>query len=457
MLPSRLWELAFGAILAIAIKKSLLGKLQNNSTLSEILSITGFSLILIGFFIIKEDTRFPSSYTLFPTIGSILVIGFANEKNLIGRILSLRFFVFIGLISYSAYLWHHPLFAFTKHLTTGEQSFIQKIILSALVIPLSYLSWKYVENPFRNKEKFSKKFIFVFSAIGSLFFVSIGYIGIKNNGFPNRSINTKLEYRDYFPDNRQLKKDSWPYVDKMKKDNGNTSWYDSTNVLPNVLLIGNSHSKDMYNTFLSSDQFQNHFEMAIYNDQIESLANHKNDLYNSLNYKEANLIMVVSHCYKEDLDYLEPLVENLLSDDKKIALIKEPYKYKIINSRTVADRVLHKYLKGDSINEDKDSTVVYLINKESYDNRMIEDDELKKQADLIIDQIKLNNKEIIILDRNDYICNQKEKICYVINNDFQKFNYDARHTTIEGAVFFGNRIDEVQWLAPVIKLYNNSS
>ena len=455
LLPSRFWELACGAVLSIAIKKSLLSKLQNNSTLSEILSIIGFLLIIIGFFIIKEDTRFPSSFTLFPTLGTVLVIGFASQKNLIGRMLSLRFFVFIGLISYSAYLWHHPLIAFTKHLTSSEQSFTQKVLLSTLVIPLSYLSWKYIENPFRNKKKFSRKFIFIFSAIGSISIICVGYIGIMNNGFPNRPINTKLNYLNYFPDNRQLKKDSWTYLYKMEEDFGNKSWYDSTNVLPNVLLIGNSHSKDMYNTFLSSKQFQNHFEIAIFGGEIRNLANSKNDLYTSQNYKEADLIMIVSHYYKDDLIHLEPLVKNLLLDNKKVVLVREPYKYKIINSRTVADIRIQKYLKGDIVNKDKDSPLVYNINKESYNKRIIKKDELKKQADLIIDKIKIHNSEVIILNRNSYICNQKEQLCYTVNNSFEKFNYDSRHTTLEGAVFFGNRIDEVQWLDPVILLSKN--
>lgn len=462
LLPSRAWELAIGAILAIAIEKSLLSKIQNNSILSEILSIIGFALILAGFFIITEDTRFPSLYAIFPTIGSALVIGFANSKNLIGKLLSLKIFVFIGLISYSAYLWHHPIIAFSKHLSLSEDSLSQKIFLIGLIIPLSYLSWKYIENPFRNKKKFSRKFIFTFSIIGSLFFISIGFIGLKNNGFPNRAINQKLEYLNYNPDNRQLKVDSWTFVKKAEEDFNNKSWFNKSIKLPNVLLIGNSHSKDLYNSFLSSKQFQDNFEMARYGGEIRDLSNSGNGLNKSQNYQEADLIMVVSHYYEDDLNHIEQLVDKLLSDNKKVVLVKEPYRFKMINSRTMADIAIQRYLNEKIDNEDslldndnKDSLLVIGVNKASYENRIIETDKLKKQSDSIIDQIKLNNEKVIILDRNDYICDQKENSCFVLDYKFQKFNYDSRHTTLEGAAFFGKRIDETLWLTPVIYLYKN--
>lgn len=455
LLPSRFWELACGALLSIATEKSQLSKLQNNPILSEILSITGLLLIIFSFFIIKEDIPFPSKTTLLPTLGTVLVIGFSNQNNLIGRMLSLRFFVFIGLISYSAYLWHHPLFSFYKHMSSSELSFTQKMLLTILVIPLSYLSHKYIENPFRNKKKFGRKFIFIFTMIGSCSFICFGYLGIMKKGFPNRPINTRLNYLNYFPDNRQLKKDSWSHVNEMEEVFGNKSWYDSTNTSPNVLLVGNSHSKDMYNAFLSSKHFQKKFELARFGGEIRNLADIRNNLYASENFKESDIVMIVSHYYEDDLTHIEGLVKNLLLCNKKVVLVREPYKYKIINARTVADIRIQNYLKGDTLNRAKDSTLVYNINQESYTNRIIEEDKLKEQADILIDKIKRCNQDVIILDRNNYISNQIEHLSYTVNNRFEKFNYDSRHTTLEGAQFFGKRIDEVRWLDPIILLFKS--
>ncbi len=458
LLPSRAWELAIGAILAIANKKSMLTKFQENNRVSEILSILGFILILLGYFIIKGDTRFPSAYALLPTVGSALVIGFANSKNFIGRLLSLRVFVFIGLISYSAYLWHHPIFAFSRHLSLFEDEFLYKVILSASIIPLSYLSWKYVENPFRNKKLFSRKFIFTFSIVGSLFFIISGIVGIINNGFPNRQIEKRLEYLSYNPDNRQLKSESWKYIRKANKEFKKRSWYDKSNALPNLLLVGNSHSKDLYNSFLSSKQFQDNFEAARYHGEITDLAQSNNAFYKSKNYQEAEIIIVASHYYPDDIRHLEQLANNFLLDNKIVVLIKEPYKFKLINSRTLADIAIQNYLREQNHNRDprKDSLLVRQVNKEAYHNRIIDLDLEKIQSDSIIDQICKNHQQVINLDRNDYISIHEEEISFLLDFKFQKFLFDARHTTLEGAVFFGKRMDETQWLSPVINHFEKN-
>lgn len=452
LLPSRAWELAIGAILAIAIKKSLLTKFQENSFISTTLSLLGFILILLGFFLINEDTRFPSSYGIFPTVGSALVIGFANSKNLIGKLLSLKVLVFIGLISYSAYLWHHPIFAFFKHLSSSEATFIQKIILATLIIPLSYLSWKYVENPFRNKKKFNRKFIFIFSIIGSLFFIVSGLIGVHNKGFPDRNINSKLEYLSYNPDNRELQKKWWDFTNNAKIDAKNSGWFDKSNLLPNVLIIGNSHSRDIYSSLLSSAECQINFEIALYNGEIMNFSNLKNDLYSSQEYKEAHIIMVTAHFYKEDLNHIDPMVNNFIHDNKKVILVKEPYEFNLVNSRTSADIAIQRYLRLDNKDTVKDSTLVVEINKSSFRNRNIKNDLLKNRTDVIINKLVEINDNVTSLDRNDYICDLNEQSCFVIDSKFQKFIYDSRHHSIEGAAFFGKVIDEIKWLDPVIEI-----
>lgn len=452
LLPSRGWELAIGSIVAISNKKSLLVKIQSN-IIGNILSAIGISIIFVGFFIIKADTEFPSFYTIIPTLGAALVLCFA-ENSFVGKILSMSIIRFIGLISYSAYMWHHPIFAFSKHLSLNEEDILMRMLLTLSIIPISYLSWKYIENPFRNKDLFSSKFVFVFSILGSLLFISIGYIGVQNDGFPERTINTKLKHLNYNPDNRSLAKKSWDIFMEKKKKYGNKSWYDKNNSLPNILLIGNSHSKDLMNVFLNSKDIQSHFEIARQPGQIKKLAEKGDKLYKTNNYKEADLVVVVSHFYADDLNYIKPLVHNLFKDNKKIVLVKEPHIYKTINSKTLADVMVQKYLNSDNVNFTNDISLINQINKESYIIREIESNELKKKSDIIINELQEFYSDIIVLDRNDYICNDQEKLCYVIDYKFQKLNYDSNHNTIEGGVFFGKKIDEINWLNPILEYYN---
>lgn len=191
LLPTRGWEIAIGALIAFYF---FLGKKSNHRVdthlwISETLGFLGFLMIGYGVFVFDEATPFPSFYTLVPTIGTGLIILFSTEHSVVGRILSLRPLVSIGLISYSAYLWHQPLFAFTKKRTLThpiEQSSLLLLGIALLSFLLASLSWNYVERPFRQKLKFSRKHVFSFSALGVLFCVGFGLAGQVTDGFYGR-------------------------------------------------------------------------------------------------------------------------------------------------------------------------------------------------------------------------------------------------------------------------------
>jgi hypothetical protein len=122
-----------------------------------------------------KETPFPSFYTLIPTVGAALILLCATQQTLVGKMLGSKPLVGIGLISYSAYLWHQPLFVFARHESIEEPSRILLTMLAAVSLMLAYLSWKYVETPFRNKN-ISSKAVFAFSFAGLLFFISMGVV-----------------------------------------------------------------------------------------------------------------------------------------------------------------------------------------------------------------------------------------------------------------------------------------
>lgn len=174
-LPTRAWEFLIGAAAVfINIDKF---NFSHSKKIKNMFSMIGLSLILGVTLFYDKNTAFPGLNALFPVLGAILIILFANEQTLVGRILTSKIFVGIGLISYSAYLWHQPVFAFYRYQTIGEPNNVILISLIAIVFIISFLSWKYIENYFRNKRNFSRKAIFVLSSIGILFFISIGLIG----------------------------------------------------------------------------------------------------------------------------------------------------------------------------------------------------------------------------------------------------------------------------------------
>ncbi|MCF7969083.1 MAG: acyltransferase [Methylococcaceae bacterium] len=152
LLPTRGWELLVGAFAAFYLSKA--SRKGFSKAVGEVGGWLGVTLILYAVFACSKATPFPGLYALVPTLGAVLVILFATQQTTVGKFIGNKVFVGVGVISYSAYLWHQPLFAFAKQRSLTEPSHIVFLILSALTLLLAYLSWRYVETPFRAKSKF---------------------------------------------------------------------------------------------------------------------------------------------------------------------------------------------------------------------------------------------------------------------------------------------------------------
>ncbi|NNE63527.1 MAG: acyltransferase, partial [Gammaproteobacteria bacterium] len=143
----------------------------------------GIGLVGYAVFAFDENTPFPGMYALVPTVGTALVIIFSSKDTLSGKLLGARIPVGIGLVSYSAYLWHQPLFVFARYRSLHEPTTTVYIVLSLLSLLLAFFSWKYVEAPFRKRGVFSRKQIFLFTAMGSAIFIAFGLAGHFTQGF----------------------------------------------------------------------------------------------------------------------------------------------------------------------------------------------------------------------------------------------------------------------------------
>ena len=165
--PTRAWELFAGSIAAFMVQKH--GVQKNNA-----LAFLGLAAIIFSIFFYDETTPFPSVYALVPVLGVVLLVLYADKETLAAKLLSTKGFVGIGLISYSAYLWHQPLFAFARIKYIDEPPYQIFLLLLFGSIGLAVMSWRYIEKPFRSKEFIASKTVFLISGIGIFTFSLIG-------------------------------------------------------------------------------------------------------------------------------------------------------------------------------------------------------------------------------------------------------------------------------------------
>lgn len=200
---SRFWELGIGCLLAFSSIK-ISPKITNNSLATNILAFTGLAVIGISAFVINYS-YFPGFVALFPCLGAALVIlsGQMNQKTFVARFLSISPLVFIGKISYSLYLWHLPLLTlYKKYQGNADLSLTENLLLIAVLLVISILSWKFVELPFRRKvtsskenktkPKFSFKNPFIVALACILVSVAISKISKKTNGLNFRLAKSEL-------------------------------------------------------------------------------------------------------------------------------------------------------------------------------------------------------------------------------------------------------------------------
>lgn len=180
ILPTRAWELLIGVLIAFyCVQKP---DIKSN----DALGFLGLALIVYAIVTFDRNTPFPSLYTLVPTIGAALIILFASGTSFVARVMGNRVFVGIGLISYSAYLWHQPLFALVRHKTANEpsQELLYALIVASMV--LAYLTWRFVEKPFRDKQRFSAKQIFKLSGYTGGALIVFGLVVSLSDGYAGR-------------------------------------------------------------------------------------------------------------------------------------------------------------------------------------------------------------------------------------------------------------------------------
>lgn len=249
LLFSRLWELLLGGGLVFLSKRYK----HKNIYLGVVSLLPFLGLCLISYALIFIDfsaSKHPGMITVIPVLGTALIIGFSNKNLGTTRFLSNNGMVKVGLISYSLYLWHFPVFAFLRIGGVFETNFL-KVIAVILVFILSISSYKLIEQPFRSSKKTpSKKFIGLI-VVGLSLVIVLNLMVIRNDGFPKRYSKAIVQG---VAEMKSYRKKYWESNSVYKKTEAFTAEAFS------VYVIGNSWAKDIANALLEMSSFEVGFD-----------------------------------------------------------------------------------------------------------------------------------------------------------------------------------------------------
>lgn len=180
--PTRAFELLIGSICGlITVRRSL--------PANDFAAALGLAGILISIALYDESIRFPGVAALLPTLSTALLLLFAGSGSIVASLLSFRPFVGIGLISYSLYLWHQPVFAFARLRQWRFPDAGEMLLLIAGAFVLSYLSWRFVEQPIRRRQYAlfaGGRRIAVSSTLVAGMLVAVAGVTWMNRGFDQR-------------------------------------------------------------------------------------------------------------------------------------------------------------------------------------------------------------------------------------------------------------------------------
>ena len=426
-LHTRMWELIAGSILAYFEVTN--GHRSQNKTLNLIFPTIG--LILIGHSILffNDEMFHPSFFTLSPIIGVCLLIWFSSKNELITKILSTKLFVGVGLISYSLYLWHYPIFVFAAKLNISEGGISKKILMGVLIVALSIISYYFIEKPFRGtKIKFQKIFVFLFLKFLLILSICVYFLNLKFHPF----LTKYAEESKIF----ELNYDYNKFSDKK-----------------NVFIIGNSYADNVLNIFSNNNRLVDdyYFYTAVgdnvgANYQIECLIDFlerkklvcDKNLFSffQTQYEKSNYI-VFSELFTYGKTFLsndfDKIIEYLKKDKKEFIVFLDD-----VAGAHILDIYIHR--KGRLPNSNELDELEYKFFQKVTNWRK---KDIKKVKD------KLLNNNIKFLTRSEIFCDYSIKKCPLIKND-NKLYADDGHITNNGAEYFSNKIDLI-----INRLINN--
>jgi peptidoglycan/LPS O-acetylase OafA/YrhL len=432
---SRIWEFLVGAICSLIIQS----RKQYNK--KNFLLLFGYFLIFVSIFFFDEYNFYPNIFTLFPVLGACIIILCENNNSFFYRYISSKLLVFFGRISYSLYLWHFPVLVIFK-LVFLEISFFLLIIVSVISLILSFYSWKFIENPFRDKKKVSVANIYSYCLIFFVTIIGISFYIQKNES--KEVIIKKLVSNYNFEksfnkiyDNKNLElKKRAEILDKIRKK----TFLDP--LKKNLLIIGDSHADNLALILNYNNQITEKYNLILYNIGTYQFYRENIDdkklikkFYNSRQFKESDLIILSDRIYPYKTN--DALIWSLKG-------IEELVKFSLFSNKKILISDLSPVFLGE------DDPIKSLLLRSSFQNEIFSEEDLKKKIYQLIPkkffetQKKINH---LINEKNferfnffELFCDHNDNKCIYQTSDNDLIFFDTNHISLKGSEFLSKKL-----------------
>ena len=432
LLPTRGFEILIGTFAAYHLYLNKKSRNVQIYLINEAFGLIGLFLILIAVFVFDKRTPTPSLFTLVPTVGTLFIILFANYKTLVGRILGSSTFVGVGLISYSAYLWHQPLLAFLRVNSGSDLNAILILPIFVTTLGIGFLSWRYIEIPFRKKNIISRKTFSYYIILCSTFLLIFGIFGSYTTGFVFR----------YKEDDRYLASinfsENGKYVGKRFNEILMKN-FDAADDRRKILVVGDSFAQDLINSLYEAGfEKQNQFSTRY-------IVHGCGNLFISRNKFSDN---IDKDCHKDVSGFgYEGLYEdqrfrNLMRSADEIWFASawdywqaDLIKSSVINVNNFSGKPVKVFgRKGVGKVDIKD-----LLSKSQTErlllNSMVDEKTLKTNQ-----LLKKNLSFDIYVDLQDSLCGVNTGYCTLFDAEGGLISYDGHHLTPLGARHLGGKL-----------------
>ncbi|OXR50240.1 hypothetical protein PuT2_05640 [Pusillimonas sp. T2] len=428
LLPSRAFELLLGALVAVIAANVQPSKTP--SLVAELMSWVGMGAIAWAIVLFDQATPFPGWRALIPSVGAALLLAFLRSEGVLGRMLSFRGLVGIGLISYSAYLWHQPLFAYA-HIIGGQLGHISSFLLVLGSLGLAALSWKYVELPFRNPGFLTRSAVFSLAALSSAVALSVGGALVLTQGVSSRFTDEELRW--------------WRFADIGLQSNYVSSRFGGlqqgfvSDSRRKVLILGDSFAEDFVNVIYESGRWEDAQIRTVYIPAVCQIVDVEQSVIQYIAVvdrpacarnptvrsskalvEQADIVILAASWSKWAAELLPETIEKMsLESDQRLFVIG-PKSFGTVN---IAELLALGEVSRGSIRHQPSAEILEV-------NRILGEG---VRPESFVDQIAT-------------ICGDDFK-CPVVTPDDELISYDGSHLTKEGAKYIGRRLFDASVLA----------